>query len=673
MSDTSFFANLDDAQATPLHWAALHGNLDEARALLDADPRIVKAVDSHGWTALHWAAAAGRAKCIALLVRAGASLEARGDESHTPWMAKVRLPAAAGRAVGLALGLVNSRDSKATKGATPLHIAAAMGHVDCICQLIELQACPEAANSLGFTALHLAAACNQLEALRELVRGGADAAAERGSRMSPTCIAAACGSLECLRELILLVPCILAKKNDGWTPLHCAAAAGAADSVRELLATGANVEGGSLKGIRPLHLAAECGHTEAAMVLIRAGADMGAQDICGTPLHFAASRGHIETALALVAAGADMEAEGSLGISTPLLQAAASGKVDVVTALAAAGADINAQDRRGCTCLHRLLAWVAKSKAEDAVSRLQWLLDAGASVELACSHKPTPVDVLLADRGHSANFHLPACAPDIVRMIAAAGCPVRAPLTSLNGTLRPGTVEWWLSELLPFDWEAQWPATLSSSVVEVGVALLQCAATEVDVEGGTKEAVGLVRLAAAAGSIQLVVAALGLLPAGSLDCKVMVVPLVAFLAAMKELPTPGRGGWGERHRQVVHHYCDMAGALLAAGCAPLKLSNTGREIPLEVVELPGWAAPHLRELVQVVASGQRWSPNEAHHAFPPAFRAATRALLLTNHRGLTTHTPGSGDTAEPGQKIGGPPGESGAREVAAVTSGGTCW
>ncbi|GAB4821643.1 hypothetical protein N2152v2_008689 [Parachlorella kessleri] len=608
MSDASFFANLDDPMATPLHWAALRGNLGEVQALLNADPGACKAVDSHGWTALHWAVGAGQADCAAWLVRAGASLEARGSESHTPWVSKLR-PPAAGRAADLALGPFNRQDSKATKGATPLHIAAAMGHVECICQLLQLQACPEAANSLGFTALRLAAACNHLQALRALVRGGADTTVGDGTRLSPCHVAAACGSLECLQELIRLGlrSGILALAIDGRTPLHCATEAGAVDSVRELLAAGANVEGKPVKGTRPLHVAAMFGHTEVARVLIMAGADIEARGIVGTPLHFAAVEGHIETALALVAAGADVEAASpsdGLGSRTPIQQAAACGKVDVVTALAAAGADINAQNENGWNCLHHFLAWVAQSKAEDAVPRLQQLLDAGA-------------------------------------VMATCGCRMTGPLTFRDGTPGLETLNYWLSGLTPDDWAAQWPAKLNSTMVDIGVALLQSAGAEAGMES-IEDAFSFVKHAMAAGSTPLVLAALGLLPEDSLDDAIIVLASLIFKVAMKALPNPGWGGWGERHRQVVHHYCDMAEALLAAGCAPLQ-TTTGWEA-LESLDLPG-------ELVQMVASGQRWSPDEAHHAFPPAFRAATRALLLANHRGLATPAaPGSEDTAEPGQK-----------------------
>ena len=48
-----------------------------------------------------------------------------------------------------------------------------------------------------------------------------------------------------------------------------------------------------------------------------------------------------------------------------------------------------------------------------------------------------------------------------------------------------------------------------------------------------------------------------------------------------------------------------------------------------------------REVVPLATSGVRWSP-DAHKAFPLRLRAAARALLLANHRGLTGAAEGTG-------------------------------
>ncbi len=44
--------------------------------------------------------------------------------------------------------------------------------------------------------------------------------------------------------------------------------------------------------------------------------------------------------------------------------------------------------------------------------------------------------------------------------------------------------------------------------------------------------------------------------------------------------------------------------------------------------------------VWVLAEGIPWAP-QAHFLFPPTFRAAVRALLLVNHRGLRVSSPPS--------------------------------
>ncbi|GAB4822400.1 hypothetical protein N2152v2_009446 [Parachlorella kessleri] len=372
---TSFFANLDVTQATPLHWAVLRGDLGEVHALLAAVPGSLTVTDNHGWTALHWAAGAGHAECAAALVRAGASLEARGSEMHTPWMDKLAKilvfdsPASqAGLEEVASAGLVEVAqalreamarpDAKATAGATPLHVAAGMGAVDCICCLLPLGAQLDAANGLGLTALHLTAACNHVPALQALVQAGADIHAGDGNNNTPLHVAAGLDSLECLQELIRLGAVVDARGDKGGTPLHFAAGQGATACVQELLAAGANVDACITCGVRPLHLAATGGMLEALRALIDAGADLHAtDDHGGTALHHAAAAGSVDAGLALVSAGADLEAATTqpLESKTPIQVAAGLGHTAMASALAAAGADINRQSEYGITCLHLFL------------------------------------------------------------------------------------------------------------------------------------------------------------------------------------------------------------------------------------------------------------------------------------------------------------------------------
>ncbi|GAB4821772.1 hypothetical protein N2152v2_008818 [Parachlorella kessleri] len=674
MADVSFFfANPDDAPAaTPLHWAALRGDSCEVQALLAANPGTVDATDGRCWTPLHWAAGAGQAECAALLVKAGGSLTARAEESFTPWVEKItkdkpkdkpeiKLFEAAGR-VELANLLRRARgtDAKATSGATPLHVAAGMGHADCIRKLLQLGAQAEAANSLGLTALHLAAACGQPAALQALLEGGADTETVDGDSSTALHAAAAYGSLECLGLLVEAGARVSARMAVGYTPLQLATVGGFTACVRKLLAAGADKEAAADSGERPLHMAAGIGSVELVKVLLEAGADIEVPALFGsTPLHYAAWAGQLDTVAALVVAGANLEAMVINGpdAKTPIQTAAAEGHMEVVSALAASGADIDYQDQLGTSCLHLVLLRAVKVCMPDAPQKLQQLLDAGASVERACAVWPTPLDLMLRCIQDPAECKLPAYVPELIRMMASAGCHIMAERRSPQGLGMVHTLLLWLVRLAPVDSDiTHWPRSLSSSALEVAEVLLQCAAAEATAE--ERDDARVMRQILRTGSIPLVTAAAQLFPGQLLAGHLVRQAGALFVQAMKALPSPGRGAWSERHRRVVLHSCSMAEALLALGCAPVRvyipLNREDRPACAELASIPGdafrvqlprWASPHLRELITLAASGLSWSP-EAHYAFPPRFRAAARALLLANHRGVAVP-----DVASPASRV----------------------
>src|SRR5437588_7260509 len=68
---------------TPLHWAAVYGQLESCQILLarDAD---VDVPDDCGGTALFWAISGGEAEVVRLLLAHGASLAHRNSDGRTP-------------------------------------------------------------------------------------------------------------------------------------------------------------------------------------------------------------------------------------------------------------------------------------------------------------------------------------------------------------------------------------------------------------------------------------------------------------------------------------------------------------------------------------------------------------------------------------------------------------
>lgn len=219
-----------------IHYAALSGDVEKAKALLKANPDLVLSKDSAGHTPLIEAALWGYRDMAELLLANKADVNAKDSEGETPlhWamyrehlrMAKLLLDNHAE---------VNSRDKY---GGTPLREAAVMGESILVEFLLANKADPNAKDMFGETPLHRAAYNGNKEVAAVLLANKAE---------------------------------INAKSLSGWTPLHKAAGEGEKDVVELLLANKADPNAKDDHGETPLHVATRFGHKDVAELLRQHG------------------------------------------------------------------------------------------------------------------------------------------------------------------------------------------------------------------------------------------------------------------------------------------------------------------------------------------------------------------------------------------------------------------
>jgi ankyrin repeat protein len=153
---------------TALERAAASGSTVELRR--EVGRRAVDAKDSHGFTALDWAARAGRTEAIAELVRAGADPDLRdsGPNGWTPLLHAVHKNQLGSVRALLAAGA--TVDGRGENGLTPLMLAAAQGQPEIVEELLAAGADPRLHGPLGWTPLEQAVGNGNRRVVEALLR-----------------------------------------------------------------------------------------------------------------------------------------------------------------------------------------------------------------------------------------------------------------------------------------------------------------------------------------------------------------------------------------------------------------------------------------------------------------------------------------------------------------------
>jgi ankyrin repeat protein len=193
-------------------------------------------------------------------------------------------------------------------GGSKLHVAAALGHIDTVRQLLEDGARVDATKEDGTTALHSAATMGQAAVAAVLLEEGAWAEAVGDSGATPLMMAASMGHLATVVALLEggASP-NTAHAYGKSTALHLAAEVGRVEVVRELCVRGATVEAEKVTGGTALHSAADADQPEAVAALVEdCGADRNRLLMRDTtPLYLASQRGFTGVVVELLRLGAD--------------------------------------------------------------------------------------------------------------------------------------------------------------------------------------------------------------------------------------------------------------------------------------------------------------------------------------------------------------------------------
>ena len=200
------------------------GNLEAARALIEADPGLASSAGDGGMAPLMIATYMGQTRMVELLLANGATLD--------------------------------------------IFAAAALGQVDALRALLDMDPTMVSLYSPdGWTALHLAAHFGQTEAARVLIERGASASLRSRNALDNEPLHAACAG-QSPHELVTLLldsgADVNARQHGGFTPLHEAAQNGNAALTELLLVRGANATATTDDGKTAAQLAQEAGHSDLA-------------------------------------------------------------------------------------------------------------------------------------------------------------------------------------------------------------------------------------------------------------------------------------------------------------------------------------------------------------------------------------------------------------------------
>ena len=223
------------------------------------------------------------------------------------------------------------------------------------------------------TPLHFAAASGHIHVIEWLVARGVDINQTNSSGETPAYVAAGNGCLAVLRWMSEHGSDLNISDSDDDLPLSNAALNGHLETMKWLVSQGQNVDSANDHGITAIMHAAANGHLDCVQWLASQGALIDRQDNTGkTALIYAVRGAHLDTARWLVSQGCKIDDRDKVD-RTLLSYAAEGGSVEILEWLTTEGCDPNIRDSHG----RNALFYVVKNNCLNAA---KFLIDKGVDV-----------------------------------------------------------------------------------------------------------------------------------------------------------------------------------------------------------------------------------------------------------------------------------------------------
>jgi ankyrin repeat protein len=357
----------DTFGATPLHLAALKGNLKVVRFLVEKGTKINTALKGEplvGLTPLHLAVQYGREDVVRYLIMNGADVNATPYRGQFLHLTPLHFAANCGRPqiakILLKNGAKVNAKIKENPATTPLSYAYQLGF-NKVVKVLKEYGGQKKYDGPQYP-LHGALMSKNKSKVESLTKAGSN-----------------------VNKKPLKGP------YKGKTSLHVAAENGDSEMVKFLLSNGANLHVKTDYGATPLYMAAKNGAPEAVEILIEAGADVNLKTENTISLQVAAYEGNLATVKKLVNYGAKVNMKNASGADA-LWYAVQANNFEVVKFLAKHGADLKRGYGDGWTLLHL-------ASAEACEKIVEFLLKKGLDPTAKTTGERRHTPITLAQNG----------------------------------------------------------------------------------------------------------------------------------------------------------------------------------------------------------------------------------------------------------------------------------